>query len=191
MSSIVLSPPIQPAPPPPRAVITPAPPLVELVMLDGFELLVDGYAVPLTPNSQRLLAFLALNDRPLSRSFVAGCLWLEASDGRAGANLRSALWRLRQASAGVVQVTGDRLAVAESVRVDVREAVAHARRVVGDPEVPSAGDLDGAELLGELLPDWYDDWVLVERERLRQLRVHALEHICRRLTALGRVAADG
>jgi len=36
-------------------------------------------------------------------------------------------------------------------------------------------DLDEDELGGDLLPDWYDDWVLVERERLRQLRLHALE----------------
>ncbi len=38
---------------------------------------------------------------------------------------------------------------------------------------------------GELLPDWYDDWVMFERERLRQLRLHALEILCRRLAAAG------
>ena len=36
---------------------------------------------------------------------------------------------------------------------------------------------------GELLPDWYDDWVVIERERFRQLRVHALERLCERLTS--------
>jgi len=35
----------------------------------------------------------------------------------------------------------------------------------------------------ELLPDWYDDWVVNERERFRQLRVHALERLCERLTS--------
>lgn len=30
-------------------------------------------------------------------------------------------------------------------------------------------------LAGDLLPGWYDDWVLVEAERLRHLRLHALE----------------
>jgi DNA-binding SARP family transcriptional activator len=38
----------------------------------------------------------------------------------------------------------------------------------------------------DLLPDWYDDWVIIERERLRQLRIHALEVLCQRLTALER-----
>jgi DNA-binding SARP family transcriptional activator len=39
---------------------------------------------------------------------------------------------------------------------------------------------------GELLPDWYEDWVAIERERLRALRAHGLEALCRRLTAAGR-----
>jgi len=39
---------------------------------------------------------------------------------------------------------------------------------------------------GELLPDWYDDWVLQERERLRQLRLLALEAAGERLLETGR-----
>jgi DNA-binding SARP family transcriptional activator len=39
---------------------------------------------------------------------------------------------------------------------------------------------------GELLPGWYDDWVLPERERLRQLRLHALEVSADRLAREGR-----
>ena len=40
--------------------------------------------------------------------------------------------------------------------------------------------------MGELLPDWYDDWVLLERERFRQLRLHALDALCDDLTRAGR-----
>jgi DNA-binding SARP family transcriptional activator len=44
----------------------------------------------------------------------------------------------------------------------------------------SALDVDGrvaADLInaGDLLPDWFDDWVLLERERLRHLWLQALE----------------
>ena len=39
---------------------------------------------------------------------------------------------------------------------------------------------------GQLLPDWYEDWVEIERERLRELRSHALEALCHRLTTAGR-----
>jgi DNA-binding SARP family transcriptional activator len=40
----------------------------------------------------------------------------------------------------------------------------------------------------ELLPGWYDDWVITEREHLRQLRLHALEALARELAARGRHA---
>ena len=41
-------------------------------------------------------------------------------------------------------------------------------------------------LTGEVLPDWYDDWVMLARERFRQLRLHALEALCEQLAAVGR-----
>jgi DNA-binding SARP family transcriptional activator len=41
-------------------------------------------------------------------------------------------------------------------------------------------------LSGDFLPDWSEDWVLIERERFRQLRLHALEAICEQLTLAGR-----
>ena len=44
----------------------------------------------------------------------------------------------------------------------------------------------GFALTGELLPDWYDDWLLIEREKYRQLRLHALEALATQLTALAR-----
>jgi DNA-binding SARP family transcriptional activator len=55
----------------------------------------------------------------------------------------------------------------------------------GEAELGGAARL---ELSAELLPTWYDDddWLLVERERFHQLRLHALEALCQRLTAAGR-----
>jgi DNA-binding SARP family transcriptional activator len=47
-------------------------------------------------------------------------------------------------------------------------------------------DLECGTLTRDLLAGWYEDWVLIERERFRQLRLHALEAICERLVALGR-----
>jgi len=52
-----------------------------------------------------------------------------------------------------------------------------------DSDENDLGDHARAELSSELLPACYDDWVLAERERFRQLRLHALEALCERLTA--------
>ncbi|MGW2671050.1 AfsR/SARP family transcriptional regulator [Streptomyces sp. NPDC001272] len=53
-----------------------------------------------------------------------------------------------------------------------------------------AGDDPSLGLLfaGDLLPGWDDEWTLFERERLRQLRLHALESLSARLTSSGRHA---
>jgi DNA-binding SARP family transcriptional activator len=40
----------------------------------------------------------------------------------------------------------------------------------------------------EVLPGWYDDWVLMERERLRQRMLHALEALSGKLIRAGRFA---
>jgi len=41
--------------------------------------------------------------------------------------------------------------------------------------------------VGDLLPDWYDDdWILLERERFRQLRLRALDALCARHLDAGR-----
>ena len=67
--------------------------------------------------------------------------------------------------------------------MDAREADATARRLLhGDGSLPHAAT---TMLAVDLLPDWYEDWVVGERERLRQLRLHALELLALRLTARG------
>jgi DNA-binding SARP family transcriptional activator len=59
-------------------------------------------------------------------------------------------------------------------------------RQVQDPRCCVEVNLPDVGLRGDLLPGWYDDWVLLERERLRQVRLHALEAVARRLADAGR-----
>ncbi len=132
-----------------------------------------------------MLAFLALHDRPLQRTYVAGALWLTLSEERSQACLRSALWRLSRLGWRLVDSCAGDLQLSPAIRVDFRRAAATAQRIVGDREASCAEDVDELVRAGELLPDWYDDWVMFERERLRQLRLHALEILCRRLAAAG------
>jgi DNA-binding SARP family transcriptional activator len=160
---------------------------ITLSLLNAFELRCAGEPVPLPLSAQRLLAFLALHERPLLRPFVAGTLWLDTPEDRASANLRSSLWRLHRPGHRLVEATNLQLRLAPDVHIDVRETAALARELLTGPDGRDETriDLDGAGLTGELLPDWYDDWVLIERERLRQLSLHALEALGERLIAAG------
>jgi DNA-binding SARP family transcriptional activator len=86
----------------------------------------------------------------------------------------------------LVNASDSVLSLAEGVRVDVQELGDWARRVRDPASCLTDVDVPDVGLRGELLPGWYDDWVLLERERLRQLRMHALEEVAARLAAAGR-----
>jgi DNA-binding SARP family transcriptional activator len=107
---------------------------------------------------------------------------------RAMANLRTALWRLRRPGSAVIEARGENLWLAPEVAVDLREFTSVAREVIDGTGPADDAHADLMTGGGELLGDWYDDWVLIERERLHQLRLYALEALAERLTAAGRFA---
>jgi DNA-binding SARP family transcriptional activator len=157
-----------------------------LSLLNAFELRCDGCLVNLPLSAQRLLAFVALHEHALLRVYVAGTLWIDASDERAGASLRSSLWRLNRPGYRLIEATSTHLRLASEVDVDIRRAFAVAHRLLDG--TADATDLEDAEtaLEGDLLPDWYDDWLLFERERFRQLSLHALEALATQLMNAGK-----
>jgi DNA-binding SARP family transcriptional activator len=160
-----------------------APAGLRLELLDGFRLHLDDAEVPLPRAVQRLIAFLAIHRRPLQRVFVAGSLWLDSDEEHATANLRTALWRLGSVGAPMVETSRTQLALAHGVVVDLHESTARARQLLFEDGAKTIDEHDAARLDCDLLPDWYDDWLLIERERYRQLRLHALEAICQALAA--------
>jgi DNA-binding SARP family transcriptional activator len=163
-----------------------------ITLIDGFTVRWDhpGSEVAgddLPHGVQRLVVHLCLAGRP-TRSAVAGDLWPEVPEDQAHASLRSALWRARKVAPGLVEGVGGALSLVPGVRVDVRELDDWARRVADPGSTTAEVALPDLGVHGELLPGWYDDWVLMERERLRQVRLHALEALAGRLTAAGRFA---
>jgi DNA-binding SARP family transcriptional activator len=165
---------------------SPAAGSVRVTLLNAFGLTCDGSSLPLPMSVQRLVAFVALHPHPVLRPYVAGSLWPDTVDERASANLRSVLWRLHRAGLRVIEATDQQLRLGADVTVDLREAETLARRTLDDG---CAGglDLDPWLLSRDLLPDWYDDWVLVERECFRQFRLRALDTLCDQLTRTGRL----
>jgi DNA-binding SARP family transcriptional activator len=162
---------------------------VRLRVLDSFELTVDGEPVDVAHPAQRLLALLAVKHHSLARSYAGGVLWLDHTDERAAGNLRSVLWRLRGLGQPIVDTRNGILQLLPSVTVDLHDAIAVAHRWLAGLETGEDQEAGSAALEGELLPDWYDEWVADERERFRQLRLHALEMMADRLAGSGRWGA--
>jgi SARP family transcriptional regulator, regulator of embCAB operon len=159
-------------------------------VLGGFHLWWSGSIQAGIPRaSQRLLAFLALHGEVISRAAVAGTLWPNSTETHAYSNLRSALARLERRCRRILHASRLELGLAEGVTVDIRHAQTLARRLLDSAVTPKQSDLSLAAVValsGDLLPGWYDDWVLIEAEDWRQLRLHALEALAGRLTAAGR-----
>ncbi len=168
----------------PGAGAEPAPEL-SLTLLGGFALGVGAEVVELPTGVQRLVAVLALRGR-MSRSRLAGTLWPETVEHRALARLRTGIWRVNQVAARLVVSTSGTVDLGAGVDVDVR------RLVTGSLATMRAGEsatLEDAHAMlddeGDLLPDWEDEWLLADRERLRQLRLHVLEAVAGRLASVG------
>lgn len=141
--------------------------------------------MPVPHGVQRLLAYLGIAGRPVARSRVAGELWQDVPEGRALGNLRSSLWRLRRIPRPIVQMLDDCLALDADVTIDLLDLEAFTNNVRNRPHEAILADLPELAAAAELLPGWEDEWLVVERERFRELRQHALERACTALIAMG------
>jgi DNA-binding SARP family transcriptional activator/DNA-binding HxlR family transcriptional regulator len=162
---------------------------IEMSVLETFDLRIDGVSAELSPGSQRLLVFLALRDRAIARIALAGTMWPDVSEGRAGDSLRSAIARLEAPARAAIRSSSTGLRLAEGIRIDLHDAQTLAHRLThcteADHDDVSAASV--TELSKELLPDWYDDWVLPEAEDWRYLRMNALEALARLLLDAGKL----
>jgi|SRR5918994_870713 DNA-binding SARP family transcriptional activator len=158
-------------------------------LLGGPFVLKNGRRLEIPEGSKPLLVFVILKGGRVSRQHAAGTLWPYGDDERAAGNLRSALWRLRGAGIDVLHADRCMLYLDPDVSVDITQLSRWATRVIDGSA--DASDLGKRSLNWEamdLLPGWYDEWVIFERERLRQRLLHAMESLVRRLTSRGSFA---
>jgi DNA-binding SARP family transcriptional activator len=147
----------------------------------------NGRRMDVPEGSKRLLAFLGLRRGRVERCHAAGALWPDGDDQRAAGNLRSALWRLRGAGIDVLAADRWSIGLRHGVAVDIHDVADWATRLIARHPLPS--DLSPDWPLNDaldLLPGCYDDWAIIERERMRQRMLHALEALSRAMTAMGR-----
>jgi DNA-binding SARP family transcriptional activator len=137
------------------------------------------------PNMQRLLALLVLRGGVVDRTEAASTLWPDSAGSKAMANLRTVLWRLKRCSQSAVELVDMEIRLRPGVSVDLTTSLRAATVLLDRSMSMTAqelGQLMRVNLHEDLLPSWQEHWLIAERERFKQLRLHALEMLCERLT---------
>lgn len=161
------------------------PPPSHLMLFNYWQLIYDHQAILVPSRSQRLVALLALRGRQ-NRARLAGTLWPDVAEPRAHASLRAAISVLNRRLPGLIAKDQSDVFLSETVTVDVAEFRACAAQVLSAQLPDPVIALEHSAISGgELLPGWYDDWVLVDQERIHQLRLHVLEALADALVARG------
>lgn len=161
---------------------------LQLFLLGKPRLLWDGQ--PLTglvsAKAQALLFYLAVTGQPSSRSALAGLLWGDLPEETARANLRLTLSKLRKAIPDHLIVEWNSVAfdLTRPHRLDVNEFIVHAlqptHRLADAERVRAAVTLYRGDFLEDFAvrdaPE-FENWVLAERERLRQAALTTWQYL--------------
>ncbi len=153
---------------------------LRICMLGGFSVTLDGTPVRgvNSPHLQSLLAYLVLHrDYPQARSHMAFTFWPNATDAQARNNLRKRLFDFRR-----VLPRADLFLSINAAAVQWRSDAPYTLDVDDFEQAAAASDpstLETAIALyrGDLMPDCLDDWILPERERLRDTYAAILERL--------------
>ena len=160
----------------------------ELSLFGGFALRIHGQKLKLPMHARRVLAYLSLHkmvENDCDRHALAERLWVDSSPDRSRASLRTAIWRIRSAGNGLLLGDSERVALADSVRVDVHDFRHNAERMLSDAEgYEPPGLVSHLRSPADLLPGWDEDWLLLTASSC-VLRLHALEHTARRMCEHG------
>ena len=141
---------------------------------------------PESARAESLLAYLILHrDAPQPRQRLASLLWPESSEAQSRTNLRHLLYTLRRSlpeADRFLEITPRTLRWRPDppVRVDVSVFEAALERT-GEGSLREALEI----YAGDLLENRYDEWILQERERLRQRYLDALSRLASMLAERG------
>jgi DNA-binding SARP family transcriptional activator len=137
---------------------------------------------------QRLIALLAVSAAK-ARRYLSGTLWPDLAEDQASACLRSSVWRTQRVAPGLLRTSNSTIELVVGTHIDARAFVQVAQELLRDPSDDTLARCAQQAMWEDFLPGWYEDWVLTERERLRQLQLHVLEEIAVQLAVRGYYAA--
>ncbi|GGI05961.1 BTAD domain-containing putative transcriptional regulator [Egicoccus halophilus] len=165
--------------------------VLEVLLLGGFQLRLDGESLAPLPSraARSLFAHLLIHrGSPQPRERLAAAFWPDLPGARGRRRLSHTLWQIQDAFAEVpggwdhLRATSDTIAVDGDApcRIDVEdfEGELDRARELRD----TLGAVDGIAVLqraveryrGDFLAGHYDEWVLVEQQRLAQRHLDAL-----------------
>ncbi len=150
--------------------------MLQVRLLGQFDLRFDSAPVVVPSRAaQSLFAYLLLHRTTTHRrEHLAGILWPDSREANARQNLRQELWRLRKALDECSYPSSDLLS-SDDLCIAINPKAIYWLDVAllenGNRSHSSADDLIQhlAIYQGELLPGFYDEWITLERERLRAL----------------------
>jgi predicted ATPase/DNA-binding SARP family transcriptional activator len=145
--------------------------MLRVRLLGQFDVRLDDKPIELSPRSaQSLIAYLILNrGNSYRREKLAGMLWPASTEANARNNLRQALWRIRRSldpkSSEYLQADNFAIGFNENSSFWLDASIL---------EAPLKDDWLLEDLMetagvyqGDLLPGFYENWVVLEREHLR------------------------
>ncbi|NIW44710.1 MAG: hypothetical protein GWN30_08085, partial [Gammaproteobacteria bacterium] len=146
---------------------------LKIYLLGQFKLLANDtpFDLPSRP-AQSLLAFLALNAGTVQRrEKLASMLWPDTTESNARSYLRQALWRIRKAFEAHSLPCEDFLDITDILMTFKHQSdhwldVDAVLKTTKDQSIEQIAE-NLQHYQGELLPGFYDEWILPERERLQ------------------------
>lgn len=145
--------------------------MLEVKLIGTFDIKCDGKPVTISSRAaQSLFAYLILTAGTLHRrEKLAGMYWPDVTEEKARAYLRHELWRIRKALSAKSKF--DYL-IADDINISFNASAEHwldAATLGTISEPATAEELMKALSVfhGELLPGFYEDWIVLEREHLQ------------------------
>ncbi|MGZ9166301.1 MAG: nSTAND1 domain-containing NTPase, partial [Anaerolineales bacterium] len=166
--------------------------MLQIRLLGQFDLRVDGKRIVISSRpGQSLFAYLALTAGTAHRrEKLAGQFWPDTTDENARKNLRQELWRIRKAIS--IQSTPVDILLADEFTITFNRDseywldVAQMEKPGQDLESLSA---NLSVYQGELLPGFYEDWIILERERVQRIFESKMEQLVEQLVTVERWTA--
>lgn len=165
-----------------------SPPGLRIGTLGGLSLTLDGRPVDdlVSRRTEALLVYLACARRPQSREALADLLWDERAQTQAAGNFRVIVNSLRRSLGAFIEANRYSIGMnlASAFTLDVTDFEAAAQAALRDASQPdrallfqAAGLYRGDFLAGLSLPEGrrFEEWVMLERERLRRLQIEVLD----------------